>query len=222
MLSEIENNIINGFVTVTGIPYEMLSNKLLQNKEEGTYPYWAFNTKPVEGNEVELSPVETIICRRVGPMRTKAARDNNLKNMRQVNQEKEEFIEINGLAGELCYAKKFNLYPKDQLIVESRKSKDDCGDFIHNNCIVDVKTTEYSTGRLTCASWKNKDKVKVFCLFTGDYRKSWVYSFKGWMLSSDLCVAERFGVLPGRKRSQYIAEQKDLVREFPIIKDENV
>ena len=32
MLSEIENNIINGFVTVTGIPYEMLSNKLLQNK----------------------------------------------------------------------------------------------------------------------------------------------------------------------------------------------
>ncbi len=215
MLSDIEIRIVSTFANVTGIPADMLKKKLATNKEENVYPFWLFNSKPVEGNVVTLSPMEQVMCRHVGPMRTQAARENNLTNMRQVDSEKEQFIEVNGLAAEVAYGKKFNLYPKDQLLVKARRAAEDAGDYLHNDEVVDVKVTEYATGRLTYSNWKKQDIVKVCCLFTGDYRKSWDFTFRGWMRLDDLCVESRLGFLPGRSKQQYIAEQKDLVLEFP-------
>jgi hypothetical protein len=138
--------------------------------------------------------------------------------------ERERFIEQNGIAGELAFGKLFNLFPTSQISVAARKVKDDDGDFILDGLTVDVKTTEYATGKLTLASWKNNetffDRVQAMSLMTGDIRDvdnrrdanlpRAQYVWHGFMSSRDLCTGQRFKCLPGRDKREYIALQDEL------------
>lgn len=180
--------------------------------EKNIYPYKLFkstNYDSVEiGKEYELNSTEIAITNLMGPERTKAARKSGKTNMLQCEKEKEKFIEINGLQGELLYAKLFNLFPKEQLTIRPRKISEDFGDFYHNNLKIDVKTTEYSFGRLTLSSWKAAEHIDGLCLFTGMQGK---FTLRGFCLTKDLIKASNFKNLPGRTKKQYIMEQTQLI-----------
>jgi hypothetical protein len=183
---------------------------------------------------VQLSKFEIAFCLKVGPERTRAARNAGAYNMIQDGKpgsERERFIEQNGIAGELAFAKLFDIFPSGQLKVEARKAKDDDGDHILKEQVVDVKTTEYYTGRLTLATWKNNDtffeRIHVMGLMTGDIRDEenrrsgngprGSYVWHGFMSSRDLAQPNRLGSLPGRDGREYIARQDELCEELPAV-----
>lgn len=206
-------------------------------RERGVYPYKAFDLKPwgeeiappvpAKGYKVQLCKFEIASCLMIGPKRTQAARKAGVKNMIQdgtPGSERERFIEQNGIAGELAFGKLFNVFPTSQISVAARKVKDDDGDFILDGLTVDVKTTEYPSGKLTLAPWKNNDtffdRVQVMTLMTGDIRDAesrrdaslprGQYVWHGFMSSRDLATGQRFKFLPGRDKQEYIARQDEL------------
>lgn len=207
-------------------------------KAKNLYPYKAMDRlpwnasreplKPSKGCRVQLSGFEIALALRVGPERTKAARAAGAKNMIQDSKpgtEREKFIEQNGIAGELAFAKLFNIFPAGQLLVAARKVKDDDGDHTLEDRIIDVKTTEYPSGRLTLATWKNNDtffdRIHVMSLMTGDIRDEdnrrsgngprGSYVWHGFLSSRDLAQPQRLGSLPGRDGREYIARQDELL-----------
>lgn len=161
MLSEIETRIVKTFANVSGIPFEMLGKKLLSNREANTYPYWLFNSKRVEGNMVELSASEQVISRHVGYVE---GVDLPVKN-----------DQINRFAGKLAYGKKFDLYPQLKPVCEG-------SDYLHNGELVNV----WTQGRGGIVPLP--PHTEMLCLFLGDFTESWVFEFKGWIVSGSLVL----------------------------------
>lgn len=219
------------------VPRNELDDYWEDCRERGVYPYKAFDLRPwseeiqplipSKGFKVQLSKFEIASCLMIGPKRTQAARKAGVTNMIQDGKpgsDRERFIEQNGIAGELAFGKLFNVFPASQVSVAARKVKDDDGDFILDGLTVDVKTTEYATGKLTLASWKNNDtffeRVQVMTLMTGDIRDAdnrrdpnlprGQYVWHGFMSSRDLATGQRFKCLPGRDKREYIAHQDEL------------
>lgn len=188
---------------------------LAECKANNTYPYEFFQSEPFDGIGVggvyTLNEREITCTEKLGPMRTQAARAAGKHNMIQAAEggtDKEKFMEINGLQGELLYAKMFNLYPTEQLEIRPRSVKEDAGDIVHDGLKIDVKTTEYHTGRLTLSHWKQAEHIDALCLFTG---KNGKFTFRGFCWAKELAKDENFKCLPGRDKRQYIMEQKDLL-----------
>jgi len=124
-------------------------------------------------------------------------------------------MEINGLQGELLYAKMFDLYPGEQLEIRPRDAKDDFGDIVHDGLKIDIKATEYHTGRLTLSHWKQAEHIDALCLFTG---KNGRFTFRGFYWAKELAKEENFRCLPGRDKPQYIMEQRNLL-SFDALKN---
>jgi hypothetical protein len=193
----------------TGKSAEELVALLNGYREQQKYPFDLFGSTLPAGDDVVLNETEMEICKLIGPKRTAAARAAGRVNMRKADPEKEKFIEINGLCGELTYAKRHNLYPFGQFEVKARSVRDDDGDHKHNGYVVDVKITEYQTGALSYADWKKKDTAHFLCLVTGDYRIGSRFVIRGYMLSRELLAEDRLGAV-ARLPNQYGAEQREL------------
>jgi len=186
------------------------------------YPFDFFGSNPFDsievGQEYTLNEREVKATEVLGPKRTQAARASGKVNMIQAasgGSDKEKFMEINGLQGELLYAKMFNLYPGEQLEIRPRASKDDFGDIEHDDLIIDIKTTEYHTGRLTLSHWKQAEHIDALCLFTG---KNGRFTFRGFYWAKELAKEENFRCLPGRDKPQYIMDQRNLL-SFDALKN---
>jgi hypothetical protein len=200
-------------------PMTNTASFLLMCKVQNKYPFSIFNSIAIDYSKtkiVKLSNIEVAICRFVGPLRTQAARQQNMTNMIQLAQsgtDSEAFAEINGLCGELVLGKYLNLYPYESLEISPRSIENDAGDYVVNGTTIDVKTTEYSYGRLTLANWKVQKKenyiakVQLLCLVTGDYRQSSNFIVQGFYPSRLLVAKENLKNLPGRTNKQYIVEQ---------------
>jgi len=192
-----------------------MSPYLEECKAANTYPYNFFQSEPFDsvevGREYTLNDREIKCTEVLGPKRTAAARASGKTNMIQAaagGTDKERFMEVNGLQGELLYAKLFNLYPGEQLEIRPRDAKDDRGDITHDGLKIDVKTTEYHTGRLTLSHWKQAEHIDALCLFTG---KNGRFTFRGFYGSKELAHDDNFRCLPGRDKPQYIMEQRNLM-----------
>lgn len=184
-------------------------------KAKNVYPYEFFKSEPL--GEVRIGQTYTLNEREIrateilGPKRTQAARAAGKHNMIQAAEggtDKEKFMEINGLQGELLYAKLYNLYPAEQLEIRPRSVREDAGDIVHDELKIDVKTTEYNTGRLTLSHWKQAEHIDALCLFTG---KNGRFVLRGFYSAKELVKDENFRCLPGRDKPQYIMEQKSLL-----------
>ena len=167
---------------------------LAQCKFDNKYPFDFFKSKPFDsinvGQEYTLNEREIKATEFLGPKRTKAARASGKVNMIQSalgGSDKEKFMEINGLQGELLYAKIFNLYPGEQLEIRPRDAKDDFGDIVHDGLKIDIKSTEYHTGKLTLSHWKQAEHIDALCLFTG---KNGTFTFRGFYWSKELTKKE--------------------------------
>jgi len=190
-------------------------NYLNDCKAKNVYPYKFFNSEPVKevriGQKYYLSSREIMATEYLGPKRTAASRASGKINMikgANGGSEKEKFLEINGLQGELLFAKIFNVYPEEQLEIKPRDSKDDKGDVVYKNLRIDVKTTEFYTGRLTLSDWKHAQNIDALCLFTG---MNGEFIFRGFYWAKELVKNENFRCLPGKTKPQYIMEQKNLL-----------
>jgi hypothetical protein len=210
-LSTHEYSMLFSKVRRSGVQYRLSKIRLLEDKEKNQYPYWLFDSCPCWDNRIELVEAEMDLCKTVGINRTKACRSAGLTNMLKDNPANEEFNEINGIAGELAYAKRYSLYPSGQFETSPRKAALDTGDFLHDGVSVDVKTTRYSTGRLTLSDWKHVEKVDVRCLITGNFLRSSNYRIRGFMTTRDMTSPSRYSLLfdnaPGK---QFIANQNEL------------
>lgn len=142
-----------------------------------------------------LSSLERDVSRMIGPMRTKAARAAGLPNQLVADLQHENKMEYLGIAGEIAYGKKFNLYPVETFEIKPRTTKEDKGDYVHNfdrEFCIDVKITDRDNGRLLLAPWKitnrNEYLNKVHCLalYTGDIDKSSELKFRGYLTTSKM------------------------------------
>lgn len=201
-LNDVEQVIAETIAMRLNLTISSVSNDMTQCKNDNCFPFILDLGRKIEGLSIPLSEHEIYVAKMIGPMRTAEARKQNKKNMRVVDPKKEKFIEYTGIAGELAYAKKFNVYPHETFKVKARSIKEDMGDFIHtmdqtgrkfdHDFCVDVKTTEYETGRLFVADWKIKDKqaylnkIHSFALITGNIDTGNVMTFRGFITSKDL------------------------------------
>jgi hypothetical protein len=203
---------------------EDIENSLLDCKRDNVYPYALMNCvrpetfTPTIDCAISLTPIELRLCEIMGPERTYCARKDKRCNMIKSGaggSSRERFIEINGLCGELSAAKMLNIYPIDQFVLSSRTTKDDCGDLNCRGVVIDIKTTEYGNGKLTLATWKVTDresylgKIGALVLFTGDYRKSNDFYYRGAITTRSM-LNRKPSYLPGTTNEQYVVDQSEL------------
>lgn len=99
----------------------------------------------------------------------------------------------------------FNLYPDYSVYARSSQQGEDFGDaLLPNGLTVDVKSTQYESGRLLAAKWKNPN-VDLYALMTGTFP---TYTFRGFMRSEELLRKSRLADL-GHGEG-FVAEQAEL------------
>ena len=129
--------------------------------------------------KITLTEHEQKIAQFLAKERYNVNRQNNVHDAKKGGQSN-EFVDLEGIAGEIAFCKLFNLYPDLEIKVTTQETDD--GDCILNGHKVDVKTTSYETGRLICATWKNDD-VDVYALMVGTFP---TYTFRGMTNASYL------------------------------------
>jgi hypothetical protein len=211
--------------------------EMLLNKISGTYPGRVFSfvrdgswlALPVHGGRenkkvIPLNHFELLVCKYLGPRRTKAARAAGMVNMIQSGKsgsKDEAFAEANGLCGELAYGIRQNLYPHDQLTIKARACSEDCGDYVEkvNETVLstDIKTSHYPTGCLTLSPWKIGEtflqRVQMLGLMIGDCREGGDFRFAGYY-PAKAAIKRKPGYLRGRDKPQLIFQQWELIPDL--------
>ncbi len=129
--------------------------------------------------KITLTEHEQRIAKFLAKERYDVNRENNVHDAKK-GEQSNEFVDLEGIAGEMAFCKLFNVYPDLEIKVTTQET--DAGDCVLNGHKVDVKTTSYETGRLICATWKNDD-VDVYALMVGQFP---TYSFRGMANASYL------------------------------------
>lgn len=131
------------------------------------------------GEHVQLNDLEMKIAAYVGLHRYKINRRLGVPDL-QVGDQPSEFTDINGAAGEIAFAKIFNLYPDLQF--ENRPHYD----FIWCGYTVDVKTTHHPKGRITATAKCKAKACNLYAQMTGEYTKSGIYIYHGMCTGKQL------------------------------------
>lgn len=152
--------------------------------------------------KIVLNEAEILIANYIG-----MARYNNARTLEIVDQkvgdQPNAFVDINGMGGELAACRVFNVYP-DLTIVEADKLPG--YDFIaKNGAKVDVKTTEYKTGKLLATLKTEIGAANVYLLVTGVLPK---YTIVGYCAEEKLLDAANIGDLG--KGKGYMLDQEFL------------
>ena len=154
------------------------------------------------GTRIELNDVEIRICKHTGKRRYNSNVESNANNARIGDLDDLE-MNIEGFAGEMAFAKVFNLYP--DFTIEPRTSEEDEGDFKLEGKKIDVKTTKYIQGSLAAPVWSGKKVAEIYGLLVG---KMPHYIFKGFMSKEELLQQKRIGTLG--HGDTFLAEQNEL------------
>ena len=154
---------------------------------------------------ITLNEQEVRLAKFIAKRRTEVNRANGIKDSKRGGQDS-EFIETEGIAGEIAFCKLFNLYP--DLSVDTVTQSTDVGDCVYKGYKVDVKTTSYKSGRLLSVHWKNDD-IEVYALMIGTIP---TYEFKGFAYASELKSDKHLTDL-GRG-DVYCMEQNQLIMDI--------
>ena len=147
-----------------------------------------------------LNDSEQSLVIRVAKERSEYDKKNGFTDHRKAERQTAEFIERNGLGGELAFCKAFNLFPD---IATDYPSEHDA--VLPNGTKVEIKTTEYKTGKLIVRRLNDAD---VYVLVTGTFPD---YNIIGFIGSAELPNFEQeLKSRSGKKNKAFVVEQEDL------------
>lgn len=159
------------------------------------------------GDQIALSHSEQAICKLIAKMRFQCARSNGVRNAK-IGGLSNEMMDLGGFAGELAFAKEFNVCPDLSIYVRSAHKGEDAGGdaTLPNGMVIDVKATERPDGRLLVQRWKPGSSIAAFALMTGPFP---IYTFRGFIPTVEMIKDDRLRDLghgPG-----YVADQYELL-----------
>ena len=150
-----------------------------------------------KGTTYTLTDKEWDLAYKTGAARTARALGAKLQYSKIATVQKQEFIDMNGAAGEIalvgmllqegCITVPEYTALLDHIYnagITSAKHGQDDGDVAVQGLNIDAKTTQYDFGTLWITpSKKYAGKISGFALITGDIRKHkpTTYTFRGWM-----------------------------------------
>lgn len=126
--------------------------------------------------EVELNEAEQRLARWLARERHRRNRTSGVENMK-VSDIPDDVVDLDGMGGELAFAKLFNCFPDTGL-----DAKPDADVVLPDGRSVDVKTTRYQTGRLLAVRWKTRN-VDLYALMVGVFPR---YRFAGMLPAEKL------------------------------------
>ena len=150
---------------------------------------------------MELNKNERIIATIIGKERYASNRKNGIVNQKAGTMSIYE-TEVEGVGGELAFAKMCNLYP-DFSVVPGKY------DFIAHGMTVDVKTTKHKNGRLLVSSTKKISDCDSYVLVVGSMPR---YEMIGWAYAPEIINEEHLGELGNGP--VYMMDQSEL-HSFP-------
>ena len=161
-------------------------------------PFW-FPAAPVE---VTLNPFEVRICNAIAKARAEHKNGQGASSkMRDGRTDIEATIQAFG--AELAFCRIANLYP--ELDVSDEYGGADC--ISVDGKKVQIKQTEYPTGRLQVADYQGADRCDIYVLMIGKLPR---YKYVGYTLAERLFIPDRIGDL-GRGKA-YLMDQVDLIK----------
>jgi len=147
-----------------------------------------------------LNKSEQALVKRVAKERSEYDKANGFTDHRKAEKQTAEFIEQNGLGGELAFCKAFNVFPD---VATDYPSEHDA--VLPNGIKVEIKTTEYKTGKLIVRRMNDAD---VYVLVTGTFPN---YNIIGYITSAELSKLEtELQSKSGKKNKAFVAMQEDL------------
>jgi hypothetical protein len=147
---------------------------------------------------VDLTVHEMLVCQTLGVLRRSSAM-GNVKDQ-QMGDQSPWNIDVDGVIGEMCVAKHFNVFP--DMSVGIRKGGADL--FIKNKSI-DVKTTRIKSGKLLSTLKKIEDPCDVYMLVIVDDKGG---DIVGWIEKEKLFLPENIADLGHGKG--YVLKQEQL------------
>tara|TARA_R110000751_G_scaffold71967_4_gene145985 strand:- start:21 stop:491 length:471 start_codon:yes stop_codon:yes gene_type:complete len=129
--------------------------------------------------QVVLNESEQRLAKHIAKRRYEINREKGTIDAKK-GEQSNEFVDLEGIAGEIAFCKIYNLYPDLEVKVTTQKT--DKGDCIYKGHKIDVKTTSYKTGKLICALWKNNE-VDLYALMVGAFPS---YEFRGFSYAAEL------------------------------------
>jgi len=153
-------------------------------------------------NTVTLNAAEIRIVRWIGQQRLAANRAAGFTNLK-VGPESEIDTETLGFAGELAFAKLFNVYP--DFVIGARVGSADCERFGES---IDVKTTKYPNGKLIAQLRKREFAADVYALMIVEWP---TFRFVGFARGDDLLTPARVADLG--HGDVYAIEQDELTAD---------
>lgn len=159
------------------------------------------------GTVTTLNNSEQLICRFVAKKRYENNRKNGVQNSK-IGPQSNCVTDLNGVCGEMCFCKLFNLFFDLSIEPRSARNGEDFGDAVlPDGRLVDVKVTDYPNGRLAVAPWKvEKPRIDLYALMVGSFP---TFTFKGFMARDELLRKERLGTLG--HGPTYLADQYELL-----------
>ena len=158
---------------------------------------------------VDLTVHEMLVCQTLGVLRRSSAM-GNVKD-EQMGDQSPWNIDIDGVIGEMCVAKHFNVFP--DMSVGIRKGG---ADLLIKNKSVDVKTTRVKSGRLLSTLKKIEDPCDVYMLVIVDDKGG---DIVGWIGKEKLFLPENIADLGHGKG--YVLTQEQLNKITGKKSDEN-
>lgn len=149
---------------------------------------------------VILNDSEQSLVIRVAKERSEYDKANNFTDHRKAEKQTAEFIEQNGLGGEVAFCKAFNVYPD---IATDYPSEHDA--VLPNGIKAEIKTTQYKTGKLIVRRLNDAD---VYVLVTGVFPE---YNIIGFIHSGEISGYKTKLKSPsGKLNDAYVVQQEDL------------
>ena len=124
---------------------------------------------------IRLNANEQRLAQQLAKERTTKNRKNGISNSKRGPQS-DIVTELDGVGGEIAFAKAFNLYP-------DLKDYPGKHDMVIAGKTVDVKTTRYPFGHLEVSTDKPPGEVDIYALVTGEMPD---YAIVGWMCGDAL------------------------------------
>ena len=162
---------------------------------------------------MKLNSQELDLCKRIAVARNASNRAGGIRDAKIGGGTSIE-VDMRGMCGELAFCKLFKIYPVtifesgEKDVVKSSSKRTDEGDAVlPNGKIVDVKTTNFNTGRLIAPRWKKPGIIDLFALMTGEND---TFVFRGFMSEKELLRPHRLRQMRRDAPESFVADQNEL------------
>lgn len=128
--------------------------------------------------DVNLNAAEQQIAKFLAKQRHQENRRNGVENNR-IGPQSDWETDLNGIGAELAFAKLLNVYP--DMSIGVRRGGSDCRSARGNR--IDVKATQYQSGRLLAVKGKRPSDADIYVLMVGRFP---TYRWAGWATAQEL------------------------------------